>query len=82
MIGVPISELTPYGVLLLFVLMIGVGLLIPRWSHVQRINDYKEQIKLLREIVETRDRQLMIALQSGHPVVKALEDIREAAATK
>lgn len=77
-----VSELTPYGVLLLIVLMICFGLLIPRWSHVQRINDYKEQIKLLREIVQRRDRQLLLLLQPGQVAVKMLEEIKEVVTTQ
>lgn len=82
MLGVVISELTPYGVLLVFVLMVGFGLLIPRRTHNERINDYKEQIVLLHKIVETRDRQLAMALAPGHAAVKALEEIKEVAANK
>lgn len=82
MIGVPISELTPYGVLLAFVLMIGFGLLIPRWTHLQRVNDLKEQIQLLREIVKERDQQIRLMQRPGEVVVKAIEEIKEVAATK
>lgn len=77
-----ISELTPLGALLVIVLMICTGMLIPRWLHIQRINDYKDQISLLRQIVEKRDAQLDAALKPGHAAVKVLEDIKEAAATK
>ena len=82
MFGVPISDLTPYGVLLVFVLMVGFGILIPRRTHNDRVKDLKDQIALLQKIVETRDRQLAMALAPGHAAVKALEDIKEAAATK
>lgn len=80
MLGVPISELTPYGVLLLFVLMVGFGLLIPRWMHNQRIADYKEQIALLQESLRKRDQQFDKALDNNALVVKALEGIRQEAA--
>lgn len=82
MLGVPISDLTPYGVLLVFVLMVGFGLLIPRRTHIERINDYKEQVTLLRAIVKERDQQLLLALRVGQPAVKVLEEIKEVAASK
>ena len=82
MFGVPISDLTPYGVLLVFVLMVGFGILIPRRTHNDRINDYKEQVALLRKIVAERDQQLFLSLRVGQPAVKALEEIKEVAASK
>lgn len=82
MLGVAISDLTPYGVLLVFVLMVGFGLLIPRRTHNERINDYKEQIALLRKILAERDDQLLMSLGVGRPAVRVLEEIKEVAASK
>lgn len=75
-----LAEIGPWGLVTLFAVAVGLGWLIPRWTHNERIADYKEQNKLLREALKTRDDQFSQALQNNALVVQALEGIRREAA--
>lgn len=74
-----LAEIGPWGLVTIIVLLIAFGLLIPRWIHVQRVNDLKEA----RDQAEARSQEWrQIALQlmgTGEVAVKALEAIKEEA---
>lgn len=71
---------TPWALVGLFFVSLMVGLVIPRWMHTQRIQDYKEQNQLLRESLKKRDEQFDKALENNQLVVQALESIKREAA--
>lgn len=75
-----LATIGPYGLVTLFCIALGLGWVIPRWTHIQRINDYKETIIYLRATLEKRDQQFEKALENNALVVQALEGIRREAA--
>lgn len=70
--GAEWSQIGPWGLVTIFVLMIGLGMLIPRWVHTQRINDLKEQLAEWKSIAHK-------AMGTGEAAVSALEGIKEEA---
>jgi Flp pilus assembly protein TadB len=74
-LGAEWAHIGPWGVVTIFVLMIGLGLLIPRWVHTQRVNDLKEQLAEWKSIAHK-------AMGTGETAVAVLEEIKEEAANK
>lgn len=66
------AQIGPWGIVTIFVLMIGFGLLIPRWSHTQRVNDLKDQIAEWKSIAHK-------AMDNNEASVNVLEGIKEEA---
>lgn len=77
--GVSVAELVDWGGWGIMALSVILGLLIPRWTHNQRMADKDAQISYLREIVDKRESQLELALSNSDVVIKLLEDIKRAA---
>lgn len=76
--GVSLAELIDWGGWGVMALSVVIGLLIPRWTHNQRMADRDAQITYLREILEKREGQLEVALSNSDVVIKLLEDIKRA----
>lgn len=77
--GVSIADAVDFGGWGVLALFVGLGFLIPRWTHNQRVADKDAQITYLREIVAKREEQLSTALSANEVVLKLLEDIKRAA---
>ncbi len=82
-----ISDLGLGGLVALGLLLIGLGRLIPRSVHVDRISDLKEQIAekneqlgFLQAALEKRDEQIDQLISNGAVAATALEGIRREAA--
>jgi hypothetical protein len=80
--GVSIAELLDWSGWGVMALAVAVGMLIPRWTHTQRLADKQEQIDYLRAIVDKREDQLALAISNSEVVLKLLEDIKRAAETR
>lgn len=76
------TDFTPAGGLMLFVLLVGFGLLVPRWTYNQWTRNYEAQITYLRAIIDKREEQLADAMRGYEVVVKLLEDIKHEAVEK
>ena len=74
--GVSLGQYGPWGLVSIFVMLVFLGGLVPRWTHNQRIVDKNEVIKFLRETVEKRDEQFDTLIKQGEMTVKLLEDIK------
>jgi hypothetical protein len=83
---VGLRDVGPWGIVAIFVLCLGAGWLIPRWSHKERIADLKEQLKekgetiaFLQAALEKRDAQVTQLADNNQIAVNALEAIRREA---
>lgn len=70
------GEAGPWGVLAVFVLMIGLGLLIPRWTHTQRMGDREKHIALLTRMIDKRDEQFDKLVEQNRIIISLLEDFK------
>ena len=84
---VGLRDVGPWGIVAIFVLCLGAGWLIPRWSHKERIADLKDQLKeknesitFLQAALEKRDDQVTQLANNNQVAVNALEAIRREAA--
>lgn len=76
------AEVGPWGLVSIFVVMVLTGLLVPRWTHNQRVNDRDKQIDLLTKTIEKRDVQIETMIQQHNIVIKLLEDIKRESQTR
>jgi prefoldin subunit 5 len=83
---VGLKDVGPWGIIAIFVVSLGYGWIIPRWSHKERIADLKEQLKeksetivFLQAALDKRDDQMADLIQSSQVAVTALEAIRREA---
>lgn len=83
---VGLRDVGPWGIVAIFVLCLGFGWIIPRWTHKERIADLKEQLKgkdetiaFQRASLEKRDEQVSQLAQNNLVAVNALEAIRREA---
>lgn len=83
---VGLRDVGPWGIVGIFVLLLGAGWLIPRWSHKERIADIKERLKekdamivFLQEALRKRDAQVDQLADNNQVAVNALEAIRREA---
>lgn len=80
---VGLRDVGPWGIVAIFVLCLGAGWLIPRWTHKERIADLKEQLKekadtitFLQAALEKRDEQVSLLANNNQLAVTALDAIR------
>lgn len=72
----PYSDLTPWGIVTVMVLMIAVGYLVPRWMHNQRMKDKDLTITYLQGALDKRDDQVGTLIKQNEVIIKLLEDIK------
>lgn len=77
--AIGLKDFLDYGVSGAVVLAVLVGLLIPRWVHVQRVKDKDDQIVHLRTALDKRDEQVSKLLEGQTQTVHLLEDIKATA---
>lgn len=70
------AEIGPWGLASVFVMLVMTGLLIPRWTHLQRVGDRDKQIELLQKALDKRDVQVDLLIQQNNVTIKLLEDIK------
>lgn len=75
-----LKDLLDYGVSGAVVLAVSLGLLIPRWVHVQRVRDKDLQIRYLQSALDKRDEQVDKLIEGQGQTVHLLEDIKATAA--
>jgi len=76
--GVAFSQLGPWGLVSVFVMLVFLGGLVPRWIHNQRVDDKDRLIDRLTAALDKRDEQFDILIKQGEAVVKLLEDLKRA----
>jgi hypothetical protein len=74
---ISLGQYGPWGLVSVFVMLVFLGGLLPRWTHNQRMRDKDEIIKFLRDTVEKRDEQFDVLMKQGEMIVKLLEDIKK-----
>lgn len=79
MFGVPLADYGPAGLVSVFVLLLYLGGVVPRWIHNQRVQDKAEQIQYLRAMVDKRDEQVDKLVAQGELTTRLLEEIKAAA---
>lgn len=72
------AQVGPWGIVTIVVLCIIIGLLIPRWTHNQRIKDKNEIITLQKETIAKRDEQVDRLIEQNDLMIRLLEDIKAA----
>lgn len=78
--AIGLGQLLDYGVSGAVVLAVLLGLLIPRWVHVQRVKDKDTQIQYLQAALDKRDQQVDRLIEGQSTTVHLLEDIKATAA--
>lgn len=76
------ADLVNFGLPGTCVLLVLLGLLIPRWVHTQRVNDLKEANALLQAANEKRDAQVDQLVEGQRTTIQLLESIRSEAAAR
>lgn len=74
-----LKDFLDYGVSGAVVLAVLLGLLIPRWVHVQRVKDKDDQILHLRAALDRRDEQVDKLVSQQAQTNHILEDIKATA---
>jgi hypothetical protein len=69
------ARIGPWGLVTIFVLLVAFGMLIPRWSHTQRVNDLKDQIAEWKAIAHQ-------ALGSGEAAVRTAVKVLDQSANE
>lgn len=67
------------GLVSLIVLLVLLGILVPRWIHKERVNDKDQQIKYLQAALDKRDEQVDSLLDGHNLVVQLLQSIKQEA---
>lgn len=70
------AQFGPWGLVSVFVMMVFLGGLVPRWIHNQRVKDRDEEIKLLRAMIDKRDEQFDKLVKQNELSIRLLEDIK------
>lgn len=78
--AIGLGDLLDYGVSGAVVLAVLLGLLIPRWVHVQRVVDKDRQITYLQAALDKRDEQVDRLIEGQGQTIHLLEDIKATAA--
>ena len=73
-----LTTLGPWGLVSMFVALVFLGGLVPRWLHNQRVADKEQQIKALQAMVDKRDEQVDKLIKSSELTISLLEDIKRA----
>lgn len=71
-----LAQVGPWGLVSVFVMMVFLGGLVPRWIHNQRVKDRDEEIKLLRAMIDRRDDQFEKLVKQNELTIRLLEDIK------
>lgn len=78
-LGIGVADVMKMGPVGAVVLAVLTGLLIPRWTHKERMNDKDAQIRYLQAALDKRDEQVGRLLDQGETSVHLLEDIKATA---
>lgn len=70
------ADIGPWGLLTVFVMLVLLGGLVPRWIHSQRVSDRDKEIALLRTMLDKRDEQFDKLVKQGEITIRLLEDIK------
>lgn len=74
--GVVWSQVTPWGVVTVFVMFLALGWLIPRWFHIRELAFRDKLIEKLQTALDRRDEQFTNLFEQNQVIVRLLEDIK------
>ncbi len=76
--GVSLDTYGPWGLVSMFVMLVFLGGLVPRWIHNERIKDKNQLIDKLTQALDKRDEQFDTLLKQNEISTAALEELKKA----
>ena len=70
------ANIGPWGLVTVFVLLVGLGGLIPRWTYNRTIKDKDIVIANLNKALDKRDDQFTKLSEQNRVIISLLEDIK------
>jgi hypothetical protein len=70
------AEIGPWGLVTIFVLFVGTGLLIPRWTFSKILRDKDTIIELQQKALDKRDEQFNTLAEQNKLTIVLLQDIK------
>ena len=74
------GQLSPWGVITIFVMFIGLGFLVPLRTHLRIVRDKDALIGKLEQALDKRDEQFERLFDQTKLIVTLVEDLKKAAA--
>lgn len=80
--GLGWSQLTPWGIVTVMVMLIAVGGLIPRWTFKKIVDDKDKLIEKLQTALDMRDEQFKELFGNQELTIRLLEEIKREAQSR